>query len=198
MTLGVVTGPFATGVQAPPLSPSSSGTLTISGSGLADVTAIQIDPPAGITVGAVTASPDGAQVTAPLTLSGAPTGPRTARVLRGAERVTFIPAGSDVFSVAAGATRIDSLSPILASRGQTFTMVIRGQNFQGARVTATPGTGVFVDSLPSVNAAGTDITLQVSIGANAPLGSHVFRVFTPGGGATTDVAVPANTFTVLE
>jgi len=196
--LGVAVGPFANGVQAPPLFPTSSGTLTVSGMGLADVTAVQISPPDNITVGTLTMAPDGSQVQAPLSLAGAATGPRTVIVMRGAQRVTFMPAGSDVFRIATGAPSIDSLSPILASRGQTFTMTVRGQNFQGVtRVSATPGSGIFIDSLPAVNGAGTEITVQVSIAADAPLGSSVFRVFTPGG-ATTDAAAPANTFTVLE
>lgn len=196
--LGVVTGPFSNGVQTSPLFPTSSGTLTISGAGLADVTAVQISPPDNITVGALTIAPDGRQIQAPVSLAGAAVGSRTVIVLRGTQRVTFVPAGSDVFQVAAGAPSIDSISPILASRGQTFAMTIRGQNFQGvSRVSAAPGSGIFIDSLPAVNAAGTEITLRISIAADAPLGASVFRVFTPGG-ASTDAAVPANTFTVLE
>jgi hypothetical protein len=197
MALGVVTGPFANGVQTPPLFPTSSGTLTISGAALADATAVQISPPDNIAIGALTIAPDGSQIQAPISLTGAATGPRTVIVLRGTQRVTFAPAGTDILRIAAGAPHIDSISPILASRGQIFTMTIRGQNFQGVdRVTATPGSGIFIDSLPVVNASG-DIVLQVSIAAGAPVGSSVFRVFTPGG-ATTDAAVPANTFTVLE
>jgi len=195
--LGVVTGSYASSVQATPLTPTSSGTLTISGAGLADATAVLISPPDGITVGALTIAPDGTQISAPITLAAAAAGPRTVVVQRGTERVSFVPAGGDVFRVAPGVPNIDSISPILNSRGQTFTMIIRGQNLQNARVTATPGTGLFIDSAPSVNGAGTEITLRVGIAADAPLGSHVFRVFTPGG-ATTDEAVPANTFTVLE
>jgi hypothetical protein len=77
-------------------------------------------------------------------------------------------------------------------------MVLRGQNFQGVTaVTATPGTGIHIDTAPAANAAGTEVSVRVSIAAGAPAGSHVFRVHTPGG-ATTDQAVPANTFTVLE
>ena len=212
MALGVVTGAFGNGVQVPPLFPTSSGTLTISGAGLSDATAVQISPPDNITVGALTVAPDGSRIQTPISLTGAATGPRTVIVMRGTQRATFAPAFmssriavgavyqtcTPCFWITAGAPSIDSLSPILASRGQTFSMTIRGQNFQGvSTVSATPGTGIFIDSLPVVNAAGTEITLQVSIAADAPVGSSVFRVFTPGG-ATTDAAAPANTFTVLE
>jgi hypothetical protein len=196
-SLGVVSGPFGSGVQVAPLFPTSSGTLTISGAGLSDVTAVQVSPAGNITIGALTMAPDGSQVQAPISLAGAAIGPRTVIVMRGSQRVSFVPAGADVFRVAAGAPAIDSISPILASRGQTFIMTIRGQNFQDlSRVTATPGSGIFLDSQPLVNASG-DIVLRIFISADAPLGASVFRVFTPGG-ATTDAALPANTFTVLE
>jgi hypothetical protein len=77
-------------------------------------------------------------------------------------------------------------------------MILRGQNFQGVTaVTATPGSGIQISTTPSANAAGTEVTVGVAIAADAPPGPHVFRVHTPGG-ATTDEAVPANTFTVLE
>ena len=196
--VGVAIGPFATGVQAPPLTPTSSGTLVISGVGLADVSAVQIVPSTGIAVGALTISPDGTQVSAPLTLSGAATGLRGVRVLRGAVTVPFIPEGGDTFRIGVGTPGIDSISPILESRGNTFTMILRGQNFQDVTaVTATPGTGIRIDNAPSANGPGTEVTVRVSIAADAPLGSHVFQVHTPGG-ATTAEAVPANTFTVLE
>jgi YD repeat-containing protein len=196
--IGVAVGPFISGVQAPPLTPSSSGTLVISGTGLADVTSVQIEPSTGITVGALTIAPEGTQVSAPLTLSGAEAGLRGLRVLRGSEAVPFVAPAVNTFRIGVGTPGIDSITPILESRGQTFTMVLRGQNFEGvSAVTATPGTGIHVDNAPSANAAGTEVTVRITIAADAPTGSHVFRVHTPGG-ATTDQAVPANTFTVLE
>jgi len=196
MLVGVAIGPFASGVQAPPLTPTSTGTLVINGSGLADVTAVQILPSTGITIGSITLAPDGTQVSVPLTLSGAAVGLRGIRVLRGTVEAPFIPAGANTFRIGVGVPNMDSITPILANRGQTITMIIRGQNFQDfTAVTATPATGLFIDSSPSVNTAGTEITVRIGIASDAPLGARVIRVFTPGG-ATTDAAVPANTFTV--
>ena len=196
MIVGVAVGPFASGVQASALTPTSSGTLVISGVGLGDVTAVQIEPAANIAVGTLTAAPDGTQVSAPISLSGAAAGLRGVRVLRGTERVDFVPAGTNTFRIGVGVPGIDSITPILESRGNTFTMTIRGQNFQGVTaVTATPETGLFIDNVPSANAAGTEITVRIAIASDAALGARVIRVFTPGG-ATTEAAVPANTFTV--
>jgi hypothetical protein len=196
--LGVAVGPFVTGVQAPPLTPNSTGTLTISGVALgSDVTAVQIVPPTGAAVGALTIAPDGTQITTPLTLSAAPAGLRGVRVLRGAEALIFVPAGLNTFRIGVGVPSIDSITPIVERRGQTFTMTLRGQNFPDVTaVTATPGSGILIDSV-SPNAAGTELTVRVVIAADAPLGAHVIRITTPGG-STTGEPIPANTFTVLE
>ena len=196
--IGVVIGAFATGVQTTPLTPTSTGTLTVSGLALNDVTAVQIVPSTAITVGVLTIAPDGSQVSAPLTLSAAAPGLRGVRVLRGTDRVNFVPQANNTFRIGVGTPSIDSITPILESRGRTFTMILRGQNFQDVtRVTATPGTGILIDNVPSANAAGTEVSVRITIEANAPLGAHVFQVHTPGGATTAD-AVPANTFTVLE
>jgi len=196
--VGVVLGPFSNGVQIPPLTPTSTGALVISGVGLGDVTAVQIVPPTNITVGTLTIAPDGTRVTTPLTLSGASAGPRAVRVLRGSQEVPFEPAGTDFFYIGVATPSIDSITPIVERRGQTFTMTLRGQDFQDViAVTASPGAGISIDNAPSSNQAGTEVTVRISIAPGAPLGSHVMQVHTRGG-STTDQAVPANTFTVLE
>jgi YD repeat-containing protein len=195
--LGVAVGSFATGVQATPLSPNTSGTLTISGTGLADVTSVAIVPPADLTPGTLQIAPDGSQVTVPITVQPAAIpGLRGVQVFRGTAQVMFIPAGADTFSIGGGVPAIDSIAPILAGRGQTIALTIRGRNFQQlTAVTASPAAGLFIDSTPSVNAAGTEITLQIGVAADAPLGGRVIRVITPGGSSTAD-SLPANTFTV--
>ena len=196
--VGVAVGPFASGVQAPPLTPTSTGTLVVSGVGLADVTAIQIVPATGVAVGTLTIAPDGTQVSAPLTLTNAAAGLRGVRVMRGANRVEFIPPAMSTFRIGVGVPDIDSLTPILESRNRVFNLLIRGQNLQDAvEVRAEPAAGLTFDSVLAPNGAGTELTVRIFIAPDAPLGARVIRVFTPGG-ATTDAAEPANTFTVLE
>jgi len=159
---------------------------------------VQIVPATGVVVGALVIAPDGTQVSAPLTLTNAPAGLRGVRVLRGASRVEFIPAGMNTFRIGVGVPHIDSLTPILESRNRTFNLLIRGQNLQDATaVRAEPPAGLSFDSALTPNGAGTELTVRINITPDAPLGARVIRVFTPGG-ATTDAAQPANTFTVLE
>ena len=82
------------------------------------------------------------------------------------------------------------------NRGQTFTMIIRGQNFQGVTaVAATPGAGMFIDNIPTASTDGTSVTVRIGIALNAPLEAKVIQVITPSGATRSD-AVPANTFTV--
>jgi len=195
--LGVAVGPVATGAFASPLSPGASGTLTVFGFALNDVTGVTIVPSTSITLGGLSVAPDGSQVSVPITVqAGAAAGLRGVNVFRGTAQVQFAPPGTNTFGIGVGVPGIDSISPILASRGQTITLTVHGHNFQGATaVTATPGAGLFIDGSPAVSADGTTITLRIGIDANAALGANVIRVFTPAG-ATTDAADPSNTFTV--
>jgi hypothetical protein len=198
--VGVAVGPFATGVQAPPLIPTSTGTLVISGVALNDVTTVQIVPATGVAVGSLVFAPDGTQVSAPLTLTNAPAGLRGVRVFRGSSRVEFIPAGAglNTFRIGVGVPHIDSLTPILESRNHTFDLLIRGQNFQDATaVRAEPPVGLTFDPAMTINGTGSELTVRVIVAPDAPLGPRVIRVFTPGGGST-GAAEPSNTFTVLE
>jgi len=196
-SLGVAVGPISTGVKLPMLSPSTSGTLTIFGFALQEVTTLSILPPDGITLGALGIAPDGTQITAPITVqAGAAAGLRGVQGLRGTTRVEFAPAGSNTFRVGVGLPNIDSITPILNNRGQTFTMTIRGQNFQGVTaVTATPAAGMVIDNSPTVTADGTTVTVRITIASDAPLEAKVIQVITPAGATRSD-AVPANTFTV--
>ena len=197
LNIGVAVGPFASGIQVPPLTPNSSGTLVISGVSLADVSAVQIVPSTGVTVGALTIAPDGTQISTPLTLSGAAVGLYGVRVLRGSELVPFIPPANNTFRVGVAVPAIESIAPIFASRGETITLTIRGQNFQGVTaVTASPATGLFIDNTPTVNAAGTEVTVRIGIAADAPEGGRLIHVITPAGTSTAFDSA-ANTFTVF-
>ena len=197
LNLGVAVGPFASGIQVPSLTPNSAGTLVISGVGLSDVTAVQVLPSTGVTVGALTIAPNGSQVSAPLTLSGAAVGLYGVRLLRGTELVPFIPPGNNTLRVGVAVPAIESITPIFASRGETITMTIRGHDFQGlTAVTATPSTGLFIDNTPTVNANGTEVTVRIGIASDAPEGGRLINVITPAG-VSTAFDPAANTFTVF-
>lgn len=191
--VGVAVGSVATAVSPAGIARDDAGTLMIQGVNLNAVPAINLHPAAGITLGAITASADGTQLSVPITVAAdAPTGLREV-VLTGA---VFSDAGAGRFYVATGVPQIDSITPILGNQGTTLALTIRGSHLHAASsVTATPPQGIVFGSTITVNTAGTELTIPLHILADAPLGSRVIQVATPAGTTTAD-AVPANTFTV--
>lgn len=72
-------------------------------------------------------------------------------------------------------------------------LMIRGRNFQGARVQIS-GSGLRVIGTPKINDRGTYIFVDVSIAGNAPSGERSITVTTPRGSARTpfEVLAPLN------
>lgn len=195
--LGVTLGPVAKTLQATPLRPGASGTLTVGGVGLDTVASVSVSPATGITLGAPVIQPDGLSLAVPLTLAAdAPAGVRELKLGNGATPVLFTEAAAARFIVAAGAPRIDSIAPILARQGDTVTLTVRGAHLGSASVLIEPAAGVVLGSAPVISADGTQLTLGVYLPADAALGGRVIRIQTPGG-ITTDQPEPANTLTVF-
>lgn len=195
--LGVVVGPVAKNVLATPLRPGTSGTLTVNGVGLDAVATISANPTSGITLGTPVIQPDGLSLSVPITLAAdASAGIKALMLSNGAALVPFAEAAAARFVVGTGEPRMDSITPILARQGDTVSLTVRGANLQYATVLIEPASGVVLDSAPVVNADGTELTLGVYVPVDATLGGRVIRVQTPAG-ITTDLAEPANTFTVF-
>lgn len=72
-------------------------------------------------------------------------------------------------------------------------VMIRGRNFQGARVQIS-GPGLRVISTPRINDRGTYIFVDVSIAPNAPSGERSITITTPNGSARTpfEILAPLN------
>lgn len=196
--LGVTLGSVATSIAPTGIVRGSSGTLTITGVALSGVTSVALSPPDGITLGALTISPDGLQVSVPITVAAnASVVVREVAVTAGSSRVAFSDPKTNRLGIGAGVPQFDSITPILANQGQKVTLTVRGSNFQGVTaVTATPPDGIQFSSTFTVDSAGTIITIEMLIAPDAPLTSRVIRVTVPGA-ISTDQAVPANTFTVF-
>ena len=196
--LGVAVGPVATGRSPSGFAPGTSGMLAITGAGLDQVTSVAITPAQGITVGAHAAAGDGASLTIPLSIAADAQAlvPRRVILTGALGEILFTQNASPLIVVGTGVPTLESITPILATQGDKVTMTIRGANFSGANaVTATPETGITFSNTRTVNAAGTELTVELAVAQDAPLGSRVIRVWVPGA-ASSDEAVPANTFTV--
>lgn len=192
--VGVAVGAVATGLSPAGVARGGSATLTIQGVGLTAVTGVALQPPTGISLGEMTVSADGMQLSTPITAAAdAPIGLREV-VLTGA---TFSDTAVGRFYVASGVPQIESISPILGNQGSVITLTVRGEHLSAIReITATPNSGItFVPNTLTWNSTGTEASVQFVIASDAPLGSRVIQVVTPGGSSTAD-PLPANTFTV--
>src|SRR5262249_4818751 len=96
-----------------------------------------------------------------------------------------------------GVPQFDSITPIVAARGTTFTLTIRGSNLKGAlAVTAMPATGITIGNTFNIDATGTQLDVGMSLAPDAAFGSRVIQVLVPGA-ASNSTPTPANTFTVI-
>lgn len=199
MPVGAVVGPYADKVTSGNWVQGGSGELTITGDGLNAVTSIALTPATGLTfTAAPTISSDGKQLTVPYNVAAdAPSTVREIALNGQAGRILFVnPMGGIVFVVPAAKPTFDSITPILATQGNLITLTVRGQNLQGVqRIYAEPADGLVFDTVPTVNATGTEATVRVQINSDAPLGARVIRLATPAGDSPAE-ATERNTFTV--
>ena len=193
-SLGVTLGGTVTGLSPTAKPIGESFTLTVNGSELQAVTAVQFSPNTGVTVGAPTIAPDGRSLTVPVTLaSDAPQTLRTVRLLAGTVLLSFSDPAQALFRVTAPQPVIDSISPIILQIGGPLTtLTVRGQNFQNAtQVSMVPSTGLTISSPPSVSTDGTSLSVTISAVAGALAGDRAVVVVTPAS-QTSSTLSPAN------
>ena len=194
--VGVLVGPTALSIGGDGLVPGATTTLEVTGFALDRVSSVQLVPGAGLVLGPPLPAADGFSVTIPVQIAGdAPSGLRELRLDAAGERIPFADAASAQVFVATGVPVIESISPILARQGDSLSLVVRGRHLQRATVSIEPSAGVVLGSSATVSADGTRIDTTLSVAPDASLGGRVLRVRTSGG-ATTELALPANTFTV--
>jgi YD repeat-containing protein len=108
----------------------------------------------------------------------------------------FAAAGPTAVAIAPVVTVV---TPASGARGETLTLTLSGSGFAGATAVtlllnnATDTTITVANRV--VNADGTQVTVDITIGASAPLGDRVVRVTTPGGSSTA-AGTGGNLFTV--
>lgn len=173
--------------------------LTISGEGLQNATSVSIVPADGLTVGSLTASPDGKAVTVPVSVS--PDASTTYRqvVLSGASG-RYIPAmpNADRLLITFPMPEVTSIEPLFAAPGaNAVNLLVRGRNLQNAQpVIFNPADGMSVGSSPSINGDGTQLTTTISVSPSAALGARTVQVATPAG-VSDGVPSASNTFTLV-
>ena len=196
--VGVVIPPAATGIAPAVGIVGQTVNLTISGIGLNGVTAVQLSPADGVTLGAPSVSPDGVTVTVSATMAlGAPQTLREVRLFAGAVQIVFTNPSAALFRVSAPLPEFDSISPVVLQIGApAVTMIIVGRNLQNAtQVRVDPPTGITISSL-TVNGAGTQATVTISAAAGSTTGPRAVILATPAGESPTEQSA-ANTLTLV-
>jgi YD repeat-containing protein len=195
--LGISVGSVVTRVQAPALLAGTTVSLRLEGVALQGFDGVVAVPAQGLSFGQPVVAEDGRSAELTMTIAAdASAGLRALLINRGTQKIPVQPAASAHIRIARTAPAIVSISPILGYQGDTLKLVVRGTGLQEASaVLIEPGVGLSIDSHPVVNALGTELTLDLHVQPDAPIGSRVVRVLTPGG-STTSAPIPANTFTV--
>lgn len=196
--VGVVVGGHIRDIEPKAVPRGASMTLTLFGKGLETATAVSLAPAEGVTLGNLTAAPDGLSAT--LSVNVAENASATLRQVvlsdSAGNRFPAARADSDRLLIAYPAPVIESITPMFGTIGAPMTVTLRGRNLQQGKVQLSPGTGIQVDGSPVVSGDGTMMTFNLGIGSFTALGEHLVWVSTPGGMSTTDKG-PENTFTVV-
>jgi len=197
--LGATVGSVVTALQPQYLPVDADHEILVEGVGLDNVGTVAFDPPDGIvTIAGPDAAADGSSVS--LTVTIEPDAAQTTRRISVIENDQSIavarPADARV-QVVGTEPAITSVSPIQAIPDETISLVVRGYNLFGVTaVSAEPSSGLTFGVNPQGNAAGTQVTVNVTIDAAAPPGPRAIRVHAAGG-VTPGQPTSANTLNIL-
>lgn len=197
--VGVATGPMVVSSTPATIARTETVNLVIQGQFLAAANAVSVTPNAGLTLGPPTVSGDGRQVTMQITAApDAPLGARRIDLLAGGQPLRIAGSGALALQVTLLTPVIESITPNSAiPSGVPFDFTVRGRNLLGATaVRFSPAGGVTVGAL-SVNPAGNEIRLPLTIAANAVRGVRTVTVLTPAGESSTTPG-PNNQFTLSD
>ena len=197
--VGVVVGQGAKAVAPKAGVIGTSLTLEVSGAGLQAVQTATLQPPDGLTLGAITASADGTRLNLPLTI--APDAPPSVRRLvlsTASGRVAFSQPEGDQFAVVAPVPEFISTSPQAWLAGQTVAVTVLGRNLSGVQAIALqPGGGVNIVAPYTANAEGTQLSFNAQLAAGAASGPRTLVITTAAGSSSLE-ASPSNTVHIAQ
>jgi hypothetical protein len=202
LPVGIVVGSTITGITPNTIEPGASATITIYGSGLDQVNAVQIQPSTGFTIGTPTIAADGLSTTVTVTAdAGISVGTKTIIVSTASGAIK--PASSGAMLLLTGPKPVINTLQVgvgspMATVGTTVTLTINGLHLQNAtQVQFLPSNGIEISTPPTYSADGTAAYVTVVISSSATNGEHVVIISTPYGTTDSSPAVDkSNTFTV--
>jgi hypothetical protein len=194
--VGVLVGSAIYSMTPTRMEPGTTALVTFTGIGLDQVTGLTVAPVDGVTAGTPTVSADGLSMTVQVVADGtAVRGSRMLVPMTATGPVSVPQSWTNVLYVGLR-PEIISITPILQTVGNTFTLTVIGTRFDSATtVRFEPPDGILVMNPPTINAAGTQATVTVIIDGMAPGGQRVVVVDGPYG-PSDSTSGANNTFTV--
>jgi len=197
--LGVTRGSVAISIEPSNLPIGSTDTtIQVTGTRLDDVTTVRTVPADGVILNdTAIISADGNTVTFSADIDpNAEQTPRRLELITDQGVIPFAMPENGLLNVVGLTPQIESIEPIQQVRGAVFTMTIRGLNFTEVQsIQASPSNSIQFGT-PNVATDGRLLTVQVVIDENAVNQQTVIQVITAAG-QSIDIAMPANTFTVV-
>lgn len=175
----------------------TSVALTVEGTGLYAVDAVELVPADGVAVSAPSVAADGRSVSVSLDiLEDAPTTAREVRVYAAGQRIPSAGADADRFAVTLPAPQIAFTSPLsLVAGSPPLQLRIGGEYLNDATVRLLPPDGVALGSV-AVSDDGRVLHVQAAVAEDAPLGPRLVEIATAGGSTGTTPS-PHNTVYVV-
>jgi hypothetical protein len=166
----ITNGPLITAVTPRSATPGSSVPVTITGTGLTGGT---LNMPTGITASSVTVV-DSNHITATFAVDA--TAPLSTPIF-----TVTTPTGTSnplSFAIVSQPPKITSITPATGAQGTSVAVTIAGLNLVGATLNMPPG---ITASAVTVDSAGSQITGNFAIAADAPLGPQSISATNSGG-----------------
>lgn len=177
----------------------ATGTLTIHGIALGEVTSVASSPSTGVLFEAVSVNPQGTELSVPISVAqDAALGARQLHLLSANGEVAWARVESSAFGIGR-VPSMDSVTPIVLTAGDTTTLVIRGHDLSSVTgAVLLPGDGAQLVGKPqwTQDSLGELLTLTVKLDAGAASGKRVLQLLVPGG-ATSATSSAVNTLTVV-
>jgi len=178
----------------------ASGTLTIEGVDLGQVTSVGASPSTGMLFDAVSVDASGSRLSVPVGVAqDAPLGSRQLHLYTAEGEVPWSNVAASGFGIGR-LPAMNSVTPIVLAAGDTVTLSIRGHDLSSVTGAALlPGDGISMVGKPewSQDSLGELLKLTLHLDGDASTGSRVLQLKVPGG-ATAATPSPVNTMTVVK
>jgi YD repeat-containing protein len=194
--VGIAVGPTLTDMTPQSVVVDGTHSFVVRGANIPGSVQVSVLPNQGVAaaVRAVSATEIAVQLT--VDAAAAPGLRRLVVVDGSGNLVPFADPAKSQIRLTSGQPAIASIEPLFTTQGATMLLTVRGVHLQNGSLLLSPATDLRVDSAPTVNAAGTELTARVQLGAFAAPGARTVQIATPSGQSSAAES-SANQFTIV-